>query len=100
MHFKLEIKQDQIMGVGVGCPGVIDEHGILRAAANFPTWKDVPLQSLFSEKLGYPIRLCNDADAAVMAEHWVGSAKEGIDNCIMLSKYPVKYSLVALHLSN
>ncbi|KAK1948246.1 Glucokinase [Phytophthora citrophthora] len=71
--------------VGVGCPGVLEAGGIIRAAANFPSWMDVPLQQLFSETLGRPVTVCNDADAAILAEQWVGTAKGGIQDFIMLS---------------
>lgn len=37
-------------------------------------WKDVPLAAMLSAALGCPARLVNDADAALLAECWVGAA--------------------------
>ncbi|OWZ24853.1 Glucokinase [Phytophthora megakarya] len=71
--------------VGVGCPGVLLPGGVIRAAANFPSWLDVPLQQLFTDTLGRPVTVCNDADAAILAEQWVGTAKGGIQDFIMLT---------------
>jgi predicted NBD/HSP70 family sugar kinase len=31
------------------------------------------------------VTVCNDADAAILAEQWVGTAKGGIKDFIMLS---------------
>ena len=58
----------EIAGVGVGCPGVIDsENGTVVFAANLRL-KNYPLGKLLAEKLGIPVRLCNDANAAALGE--------------------------------
>lgn len=62
-----------VQAVGLGAPGLIDD-GIVRAASNFPGWKDVPLARLLSEVTGLPTLLVNDALAAAAAEAWVGAA--------------------------
>lgn len=31
------------------------------------------------------VTVCNDADAATLAEHWVGSAKDGLGSVVMIS---------------
>ncbi|KAF0696525.1 Aste57867_12718 [Aphanomyces stellatus] len=72
-----------IAGLGVGCPGQMTD-GILHAAANFESWKDVPLERLLHEQLHIPCKLVNDADAAVAAEHWVGAASN-VKNFVMLT---------------
>ncbi|KDO29200.1 hypothetical protein SPRG_19875 [Saprolegnia parasitica CBS 223.65] len=72
-----------VTSVGVGCPGQISS-GIVHAAANFPNWKDVPLQESLKTSLGVPTILVNDADAAVAAEHWVGAAAS-TKNFVMLT---------------
>lgn len=95
--------------MGVGCPGKLLEGGVVQGAANFPSWKNVPLQQLFSERLnrkvhsllsccnglcgftllplGSQVVLCNDADAAILAERWVGTAKDNVKNFIMFSEH-------------
>jgi hypothetical protein len=58
---------------------------VIHAANNFPTWSDAPLQRLMQEALGKPAKVVNDADAAILAELWVGCAKDGIHDFIMIS---------------
>ncbi|CEG48645.1 glucokinase [Plasmopara halstedii] len=82
---KTKLELEDIRAVGVGCPGVLEVGGVVHAAANFPTWKDVPLQQLFSGILDKPITVCNDADAAILAEQWVGTARSGVKDFIMLT---------------
>lgn len=48
---QIKLTHTQLLGVGVGCPGILQEHGVIHAAANFPSWSDVPLQQLFVERL-------------------------------------------------
>ncbi|KAI9906519.1 hypothetical protein PsorP6_004112 [Peronosclerospora sorghi] len=76
---------ENLDGIGIGCPGVVKDGGIIHAAANFPSWADVPLQQLLADTLGHPVTVCNDADAAILAEQWVGAASGGINDFIMLS---------------
>jgi glucokinase len=49
--------------VGVGVPGFV-AGGVVRASPNFPGWRDVPLVGLLGARLGLPVHLENDANAA------------------------------------
>ena len=61
--------------VGVTFPGVVVD-GITRTAANVDkSWLDAPAARLFSERLGKPVSVLNDADAAGVAEARFGAAK-------------------------
>lgn len=54
--------------VGVTFPGVVVD-GVTRTAANVDkSWIDAPAAQLFAERLGTPVSVVNDADAAGMAE--------------------------------
>ncbi len=65
----------RVAGVGVGTPGLIPEDsGIVVYAPNVPEWVDLPLQSILRERLGLPVTIENDANAAAIGEHWVGAA--------------------------
>ncbi|MCY4544055.1 MAG: ROK family protein [Gemmatimonadetes bacterium] len=65
----------RVAGVGVGTPGLIPEDsGIVVYAPNVPEWVDLPLQSILRERLGLPVAIENDANAAAIGEHWVGGA--------------------------
>jgi polyphosphate glucokinase len=61
--------------VGITVPGVV-LHGVVRSAANIdPSWLDVDADALFTERLGRPVTVMNDADAAGLAEVRYGAAK-------------------------
>jgi polyphosphate glucokinase len=61
--------------VGITFPGVVVD-GVVRTAANVDkSWLDAPAAELFSERLGRPVSVLNDADAAGVAEVAYGSGK-------------------------
>lgn len=61
--------------VGIGSPGVISvETGTVIAAVNLG-FENVPLTKYLSEKLGVPVILENDANAAAFGEYKAGAAK-------------------------
>ena len=54
--------------VGITFPGVVVD-GVTRTAANVDkSWLDAPAAELFTERLGRPVTVLNDADAAGVAE--------------------------------
>jgi polyphosphate glucokinase len=62
--------------VGMGFPGVV-KRGVTLTAVNLdPRWNDVDADNLFSDKLGLPVHLINDADAAGLAEMKFGAGKD------------------------
>jgi polyphosphate glucokinase len=70
--------------VGVCMPSVV-MHGVVRTAANIDdSWIHVDAASLFSEAIGAPVSVCNDADAAGLAEVTWGSGRdrEGVVLCL------------------
>ncbi|RHZ00657.1 hypothetical protein DYB37_003911 [Aphanomyces astaci] len=85
------VEWTDIAGLGVGCPGQVS-NGVLVAAANFATWDHVPLELMLHERLHVPSVLVNDADAAVAAEHWVGTASN-VKNFVMLSTFHTSTTL-------
>ena len=56
-------------GVGVGVPGLVDsERGMLRHAVNLGVnGDDLPLRDLLAERLGVPVVVENDVNAAALA---------------------------------
>jgi polyphosphate glucokinase len=61
--------------VGVTFPGVVVD-GVTRTAANVDkSWLDAPAADLFSKRLGKPVSVLNDADAAGVAEVAFGAGK-------------------------
>jgi len=61
--------------VGVTFPAVI-QHGVARTAANVDqSWIGTDVDALFTERLGRPVHVINDADAAGVAEARFGAAR-------------------------
>jgi glucokinase len=57
------------VGVGVGCPGLIDSKaGVVVVSANLPTFKQFPLAAELTRQLGLPAAVHNDAKAAMLGE--------------------------------
>ena len=62
--------------IGITIPSVVT-HGQTRSAANIDKeWIDAPAAMIFEKRLGRPITLVNDADAAGVAEAHYGAAKD------------------------
>ena len=69
---------------GLGIPCTIDqERGVAISAVNLPI-VDVPIRDIMSERLGIPVVLDNDANAAALAEHRWGAAR-GARNAVLLT---------------
>lgn len=74
-----------IAGIGIGVPGIIDmQTGMLRQSPNLPGWHDYPVRNEIERRLGTPVFLENDANAAALGEKWLGAAS-GIDDMCMIT---------------
>jgi len=66
---------EQIEGIGVGCPGLVDTRaGVLVDAQNLG-WKDLPLGEALGERFGCPVVVLNDVDAGTYGEYTHGAGK-------------------------
>jgi polyphosphate glucokinase len=62
--------------IGIAIPAVC-QRGVARSAANIdPAWVDTDVDALFTERLGRPVHVVNDADAAGVAEARYGVAQD------------------------
>ncbi|ASN51785.1 polyphosphate--glucose phosphotransferase [Sinomonas sp. R1AF57] len=69
--------------VGVTFPAII-QHGIARSAANVDkSWIDYEVDRHFTERLGRPVEVINDADAAGLAEVRYGAGK-GVGGTVLV----------------
>ncbi len=62
----------------IGCtfPGIV-QHGVIRLAANVDkAWVGTDAEALFSDAVGRPVLVLNDADAAGLAEARFGAAQD------------------------
>jgi glucokinase len=67
--------ESPVEGVGFGIPCTIDQRrGVAVQAVNLAL-ADVPFRDLMAERLGLPVFVDNDANAAALAEHRFGAAQ-------------------------
>lgn len=73
-----------LLGVGVGVPGLVDvSSGLLRIAPNLH-WKNVPIRDILADLFDCPIYVENEANAAALGEFYFGAARN-INDFIFLS---------------
>ncbi len=76
---------ERIAGVGVGVPGfILIEEGIIVGSNNLPEFEGFPFRDDVEQKLGTPVILENDANAAALGEKWIGAGKE-VDDLVLLT---------------
>ena len=76
------VSREDLYGVGVGVPSYVkyDEGRIIKTV-NLTCLNDFPARDYLSQKLGLPVALANDAQAAALAEHRHGAGR-GFDNML------------------
>jgi len=71
-----------VRGVGAAFPSFIDqEKGIVVETTNIISLNDLPVRDMLQERLGLPVWLENNANAAALAEHAMGAGR-GHDHMI------------------
>lgn len=78
-----DIAKEEVVGVGVGAPGPIDEEGNIYKAVNLG-WGEFNMSRTLSEYLGLPVRSGNDANVAAYGEMWQGGGK-GYSNLVAVT---------------
>lgn len=71
--------------IGITYPGVV-KRGVTLTAANVDeSWLGMNAEALFSQRLGVPVKVLNDADAAGVAELRFGTVKNQLGTAIVLT---------------
>lgn len=79
------IHKKDIHSAGISCGGPLNaKKGIILSPPNLPGWDDIHITDDFSERLGVPVYLENDANACALAEWRYGSGR-GSQNMIFLT---------------
>ncbi len=82
--------------VGITIPGVV-RAGVIETAANIDDgWVGIDAASMLSHRLGMPVTVLNDADAAGLAEAKYGAAA-GIDGVVILLTFGTGIGSAYLH---
>lgn len=93
--------QLRVSCIGIGCPGQ-SKGGVVLAASNFPSWKNVPLVDIVQEKyLDVYVCLLKDSDAALAGELWgEHRSKYGsVRNAVMISECHLCYFISVIKVS-
>lgn len=77
------IEKDDVIGVGVGVPGPVDEEGTIHKAVNLG-WDVFNIPQVLSGYLGLPVKAGNDANVAAYGEMWQGGGK-GYSNLVVVT---------------
>ena len=70
--------------VSCGFPARVIRGTVLTAANIDKSWINTPVEKLFSETLGQPVFVANDADVAGIAEMHFGAGKEYLDKQVIV----------------
>ena len=68
------IQREDIIGVGVGAPGPIDNDGVVYKAANLG-WGVFSIKDTLEDILRLPVMAGNDANVAALGEMWKGGGQ-------------------------
>lgn len=72
------------LGMGVGLPGLVDEHqGKLVFSPNLK-WQDMPIRLMLMQRFGLPVFVENEANCAALGEYFYGAA-HGVKDYIYLN---------------
>lgn len=74
-----------LAGIGVAVPGfILLEQGIIMNCNNLPFLENVPIRDELSRRLGAPVILENDANAAALGEKWRGAGRD-VNDLVLLT---------------
>ena len=77
---KVGVAEEDILGVGIGVPGPVNNLGIVNKCVNLG-WGEVNIQEELGALCGFPVKAGNDANVAALGEFWKGGG-QGCDNMI------------------
>lgn len=72
-----------VEGLGIGVPGPVDASGEVIVAVNLH-WGHKDVAGELEKKLGFPVKVGNDANVAALGEMWMGGGK-GTRSLIMVT---------------
>jgi glucokinase len=76
---------ERLLGIGIGVPGfILLEKGVITKSPNLPGLENFPMRDALQDRLGCPIHLENDANAAALGEKWMGAGRD-CDDLVLLT---------------
>ena len=77
-------KKEEILGIGLGVPGVMDTKAGVITYSNNLQWYDLAIVDLIEKGTGLKVKITNDANAAALGEAKYGAGKK-YKNIIMIT---------------
>lgn len=74
----------EVVGVGLGIPGLLDKRGRVWQAPNLPLERGAALGPLLAQRTGLLVASDNDANCAAIAEHRAGAGR-GLGDLVLLT---------------
>lgn len=75
----------RLSGVGIGVPGFIRmAEGFIVGSHNLPVLNNYPVRDAIEKRLGTPVILENDANAAALGEKWIGAGRD-VEDLVLLT---------------
>lgn len=72
-----EVHDPEIIGIGIGVPGLVDlETNTVLDVTNIPSWDVVPLKQLLEARFLKPVFVNNDANCFAIGEKYFGKGKK------------------------
>ena len=65
----------EIIGIGIGSPGLVDREGRVFQAPNLPGWDGLHLRKIFEDKFSLRVRVENDVNTITSGEYKFGAGK-------------------------
>ena len=75
------IVKEEVIGVGIGVPGPVDDAGVVHKAVNLG-WGVMNINEVLGGLLQMPVKAGNDANVAALGEMWCGGGK-GCHNMVL-----------------
>lgn len=79
-----QISHAQILGMGVGVPGVVEHNGQISVSGPLWNWNSVSFLAMLENRIPIPIYIDNGAKAMALAEHWFGAGRGAQDLVVVL----------------
>ncbi|WDF82860.1 ROK family protein [Lacticaseibacillus pabuli] len=76
--------QYTIAGIGIDAPGIVRSDGYMITGGAIDSFYEFPLGETIAARSGLPTKVENDANAAAIAERWLGNAR-GVSDYILLA---------------
>jgi predicted NBD/HSP70 family sugar kinase len=70
-----DLGRDQVAGIGINLPGIVDSSRGLVRRSPLLGWLDVPIAEMLESRLGIPALAENDVNALAAAAAWFGPGK-------------------------